>query len=221
MPKPKILIGVPNNQPTVDNRFALSTWALDTTGISVSMAYQNGKSIGLMRQELAKICLAGDFTHLLFLDNDMVYPQNMLKTLLAQDKDAVNVFSVSRDGQHTPIFLRWRKGRKADFNSFREWPTIDGTQIGSPLQGNQRVHVVGGAGLLIKRYVLEKLDKVDPSKPFFFSSDSMQEDMFFSIRCDCAGIKLYTHVDMVAGHLCTFEARPTYTNDGWIVERKY
>ena len=185
------------------------------------MAVQSGKSIGNMRENLAKVLLAGDYTHIFYMDSDMSYPTHALKHLLKCDKDLINLFSVSRDINHTPIFLPWKEGGQADYNSFRAWPTVSGKRDGQPLSGARRVHVVGGAGLLIKRSVFETLQEQDPEKPFFYSSDNMQEDMYFSIRCDQAGLKMYTVVDIVAGHISSFEALPTHSDDGWIVERKY
>lgn len=86
----KILIGVPCSD-TIKSRTAFSLLNLDKGDFETRFVFQMGCDIAHNRNKLAMMAIEEDFTHVLFVDSDMVFNPDMLIKLLKHDKDIIAV----------------------------------------------------------------------------------------------------------------------------------
>jgi len=120
------------------------------------------------------------YTHLFFLDSDIVPPLDVLDRLLALDEDlASGCYAVAM-----PSGLRWALSNRNQEGKYILLPDLLSEQSPFYVDG-------GGAGcLLIKRNVLDRL-----SWPWFCwieypDGNQISEDIFFFQRCNEIGARL-------------------------------
>lgn len=83
-------------------------------------------------------------------------------------------------------------------------------------RGLMKVFAVGGAGMLIRRQVFEKIPR-----PWFQNrgSERQGEDLFFCEKVNEAGMSIYVDLDVPMGHITTMEVWPKFRPDqGWAAE---
>lgn len=213
VPQTRVLVGMPNNYGTVPIEFFSSMLALQVPkvpgGCSMGHGILSGRHQAAMREGLCEIALKHDFTHLLMVDTDMVYPPYTLERLLAADVDVICGFAMSKLFPHRPIFgplgtERWTFAPR--------WPTENGKPDGKRLEGPQPSFVMGGAALMIRMEVLHRLPR-----PWFsfqaHTSDGTEagEDIWFSQLCADHEIQAYVHMDVIVHHLTRAQIIPHHT----------
>lgn len=85
-------------------------------------------------------------------------------------------------------------------------------------RGLMKVGYVGGAGMLIRRQVIDKIPR-----PWFQNrgTERQGEDLFFCEKVREAGMSIYVDLDTLMGHITTIEVWPKFMPDkGWAVEYK-
>ncbi len=123
------------------------------------------------REELAKIALEQKVDYLFMIDDDMLCPDNLFEKLYAHDVDIVAPLAFMRRAPYYPVCYIQRKGydkvRKASFI---------GNEIVKNYPKNKlfEVDAVGFGAVLIKRWVLEKMQP-----PRFMSTEATGEDILF------------------------------------------
>lgn len=135
------------------------------------------------RNNLAQEAIDSDCTHILFLDDDMLFPMNTFSALLTADKDIVAANCVTK-----------------------EWPPrttankIGGGKVFTrrSSEGLEEVESVGTAVMMIKREVFEKLPK-----PWFDNewinveeNKFTGEDRYFCYKAREHGFKVYIDHDL-------------------------
>ena len=138
-------------------------------------------SQGYTLSENRTYCVAqarqNDCTHLLFIDDDMVFPRDTLDTLLAHGKDIVGTVASSRmitEGTHITL---------------KNGETLQKKDVPDKLF---QVKALGTAVLLINLSVFEKIDK-----PFFHTKTHengftlMGEDYWFCERAEEKEIEIW------------------------------
>ena len=201
---PRVLLGVPLNDERTHTEFAIALRGLDCPpGTELSRA--NKRHTAIMRNDLCQEALDGGFSHLYMVDTDMVYPPGALLTKLAADVPVICGLALMRTPPHIPIFSELHEDR---WKWSSVWPTDNKRADGVPMLGVQRTGVVGGAGLLIRRDVLEAIE------PPWFSFSAIAddgcevgEDVFFTQACHDAGFETYCHCGVPIGHLQTAEIK--------------
>jgi hypothetical protein len=159
----------------------------------------------LIQNQRADLCLEAmreDCTHVLFIDSDMTFPQDMVGRLLAHDKDIVATNCARRRMPTGPT------ARGLDGQLVYTMP--DST-------GLEEVESIGMGVMLISRKVFESL-----SEPWFetpWRTDKrgyIGEDVFFCRKARAAGFKIYIDHDVSKeiGHIGTFEFRHDHT---WVM----
>ena len=92
MPKPKLTVGICSGG-TIRIETAVSllsnVYNLWSEGITPNVLAQVGGYVDLNRSIVARDVLESDATHLLFIDNDMIFPDDAIKKLLDADKDII------------------------------------------------------------------------------------------------------------------------------------
>lgn len=134
------------------------------------------------RQSAISDAIAGEFSHILFLDDDMVFPPNILDGLIAHDLGIVAI-----------NYARREEGNK---NAITH--AIDGSGVFSKgKSGVEEVGWIGFGGVLIKIDSIKNIEN-----PFFEirwhpeREDFVTEDTYFCMKVRSAGIKIYVDHDI-------------------------
>jgi len=101
----KIVIAIPTAEYARRADFYDYLHAIDKNGLEVGMAFTHGQSPARGRNILIETALQNDCTHILFLDDDVVPKSDILKQLLAHDKDIVTGLYLMRNYPYFPILF--------------------------------------------------------------------------------------------------------------------
>lgn len=128
--------------------------------------------------------------HLLFLDDDHVFPSNLIHRLLAHDKDIV-----------APLYLK-------RYPPFTATARVDGKPVAwADANGLVSVESTGCAGLLIRRQVFAAL-----AMPVFeHGGGLLAEDAIFCRKAREAGFEIHCDLDTRMGH---FARATVWPRDG-------
>jgi len=175
---------------------------LNTTD-AVSLKIMQGTLIQNQRADLALDAMAEGCTHILFIDSDMTFPQDMVERLIKHDLDIVATNCARRRIPTGPTAQKY--GPDGERELVYTMPESTGIEeVGS----------IGMGVMLIKRNVFEKL-----TEPWFetpWRTDKrgyIGEDIFFCRKAQAAGYKIYIDHDVSKeiGHIGTFKFKRDYT----------
>jgi len=171
----------------------------------------------------AEALSAPDVTHLLFIDDDMVYPANTLKRMLAHDVDIVGGLCFDRRPPYKPVIARyfdpsWGYDEKT-YGWLFDYPPDEVIEVDA----------TGGALLLIRREVFEGIREQETGRAFgppdklpqwkeelpeswtlaiseykgwWTPLDTgLSEDLSFCQRAQAAGYKLRVDTGLKIGHV--------------------
>jgi len=177
------------------------------TNDAVSLKISQGTLIANQRAELSLDAMAEGCTHILFIDSDMRFPQDMIERLLKHDLDIVATNCARRRMPTGPTAQLYKE------NGDRElvWTMPEST-------GLQEVGSVGMGVMLIKANVFAAL-----SEPWFETPWRVDkrgyigEDVFFCQKAAAAGFKIWIDHDVSKeiGHIGTFEFKHDHT---WVMK---
>lgn len=161
----------------------------------IGLGFTNTRSselIAARTQAAVTSCKAFKVTHMLWLDDDMVFPSDALMRLLEHDKPVVGCDYAKRDGTGRTIGTSLSGGPVA------------------PADGIEQVSALGFGCLLVKRHVFDELAFPWFSHVWQHSPDAaatkgvpdeshwrtVPEDGWFCRRCKDAGIPIYVDHDL-------------------------
>lgn len=190
--KPKIFIAIPNNG-FISQELAqvLVIWSHDFE-FNIKIFTPSGLSpLDAARNYCVKEFLEGYEDYLLFIDNDIVPPIHALKELIAANKEIIS-----------PICFMWQKDDNdlmfpclvsCKYDEKKEYKPYYGS-------GVEETDTITGGMFLIKREVLEKMER-----PFAFTYHKngtviYSEDFYFSREAQKLGYKLYTNYNLICKH---------------------
>lgn len=164
---------------------------LGSEGLQTGLLFQIGGYVDVNRNEIVKSAIEQNMTHLLFLDNDMIFPENAIKTLLDHNKDIIGAnYNVRLDPTS-----------KALSNS-----TVKMKINGEPVsmldlpKGLFECYAVATGFMLIKLSIFKKL-----KEPYFEATikDGVHhtEDVDFCRKANEAGIKVFCDPSLKLGHI--------------------
>lgn len=128
-----------------------------------------------------------DVSHILFVDDDMIFPPNGLMRLLSHKLPIVGGLYFARIEPHLPVVYRHVDGN--------QWVPV--TEF---CAGLQEVDAIGFGFCLVERTVFEKLPR-----PWFEFSDKMGEDMYFCQEAKKVGYPIILDADIKCRHMATIE----------------
>lgn len=137
--------------------------------------------------------LAGDYTHLLTLEDDMVPPPNAINDLLSIQADVAYSLYVWRGAGNHP-WSAYKKVTEAGGESFSD---VEPERV-ERLASEDAVIRVAGVGLgctLIRRHVIEKIA--------FRIGGPAANDWYFAMDCGEAGLDQRCHLGVKVGHIST------------------
>ena len=173
---------------------------------AVALKINQGTLIQNQRADLCLEAMGEGCSHVLFIDSDMTFPQDMVQRLLAHDKDIVATNCARRRMPTGPTAQK----TLPDGSRQLIYTMPDST-------GLEEVESIGMGVMLIKRKVFESL-----SEPWFetpWRTDKrgyIGEDVFFCRKAAAAGFKIYIDHDVSKeiGHIGTFEFKHDHT---WVM----
>jgi hypothetical protein len=201
MKDPKVLLGVCHTQ-FVFADFMTSMYSLRVPKGTDALFMPGTTLIDQARNEICRMAIQGDFTHIFFMDSDQVFPRDALMNLLAADKDIVSGIYPQRSFFMKPVIYKFAKDPKPGEKK-KEF-ILDWDEKGGPFE----IDGCGAGCLLVKTDVLRKI-----GEPYFLISQGkgttkdvyMGEDFFFCLKSKEAGFKIWADPSVYCGHLDVFE----------------
>lgn len=189
--EPKIFIGVPTmGHMKTDLASRLLLWTKQFKG--VAHATCGVTPVDHARNEIVRVFMKSDCTHLFFVDADTIPPVDAIKKLLAMDTDiASGITHIYRDGGIVN-------------NCFTDYSTnADGSKMTAVVEDTGIVEIerCGGSCMLIKREVFEKI-----GEKWFQNiwneayTGYISEDLSFCDKARELGFKLKCDTSLVCVH---------------------
>ena len=185
----KLLIGIPTLD-YVNSEFMKClidlVIRLKNDGIQFEVDIESGTLVYMARERIAKKAVNENFTHVLWLDSDMVFNSDILDDLMFSGKDFVTgIYQARRKGYGSVIF---KSIDLQHVERFEKYPTetfeIEGCGFGCVLTATH----------ILKAVLLNKETCFTPILQY-------GEDIAFCFRCREMGYKLYCEPSVVCGHI--------------------
>lgn len=189
----KLLIAIPTGD-FVPVQFMRSLLKLTRNiDCEYEVAIESGSLVYMARDKLASKAINKGFTHVLWLDSDMVFEDNILEDLIFAGKDFVSGIAV---------------GRRKPFSSCL-YENIDLAHLKRVEEYPKTTFEVQGCGfacVLIKTEILERV--MLHFKTAFTPLPNYGEDIAFCLRCQQLGIKIFAEPTVRLGHMGHLEIWP-------------
>lgn len=213
--KKHVLIGIPSNSDwKADFGLCLTNMCMATLkhgDKEVTVASSKGSMLPRQRHDLVIEAKAVGATHLLFLDCDMIFPNDTLDQLLFWEKPVVAANYVVKVIPSVPVTRVWKDDK---------WEIVFTTKTSENLE---EVHRVGTGVLLLDMKVFDTLRQ--PWFPFPWCGDEdlyQGEDWTFCERLEEAGFPLYIdhNVSKEVGHVGNLTYKHGHVRPEYIVKKK-
>lgn len=154
--------------------------------IDFTVHFETGTLVYVARDNIASKAINGGFTHVLWLDSDMVFTDDFLDSLMFCGKPFVaGIYQSRRKGYHSALF----KNLDIDnLERFEEYP-----------HGTFEIAGCGFAGVLIETEILRQV--MVNHGTCFLPMKMYGEDLAFCKRAVDMGYKIYAEPTAVMGHV--------------------
>lgn len=209
MSEPRVLIGLSTGEYIRKANFLPSFLAIEKVPGTL-MTTVHGQSPAEARNMIIRQALNNNCTHILFLDDDMEWPADILKRLLAHDVDGVMGLYLMRNYPHFPVAFD-----RAFPNGFNKFLYME------PHVGGLVEITNGGLGcVLIKTEVFRKM-----KEPWVtlgeIVKDGWCDDVSFFNRYREAGFRLFLDTEVRVGHMTPVTLFPDYVNGRWMTTYRH
>lgn len=144
--------------------------------------------------------MAGDW--LWIMGDDHTFPPDILMRLLDHDVDVVVPLCLKKMAPFDPVVYEGEEVNPEDGLTYYQVAHLPPDEL-------VEIHAAGTAGMLIRRHVLEALER-----PVFTTSKGMQnEDLLFCQRVREAGFRIWCDTSLRMGHIGTFGVYPVWQGD--------
>ena len=162
------------------------TELLNERGVDYEVKIKSGTLVYLAREALTSYALGYGFTHVLWLDSDMVFEEEVFDDLYDTGKDFVcGIFHARRPGHQSCIF---RSVTPPDRYKWDEYPT-----------DTFRIKGCGMACTLVTTDILLKVYQKYGN--CFTPFDQLGEDLAFCKKADELGIEIWCEPTVRVGHI--------------------
>lgn len=162
------------------------TQLLNERGVDYEVKIKSGTLVYLAREELTAYALSFEFTHVLWLDSDMVFEPEVVDDLYDTGKDFVcGIFHARRAGHQSCIF---RSVTPPDRYHWDEYPF-----------DTFRIKGCGMACTLMTTGVLNTIKQ--KYNTCFMPAFALGEDLAFCKRADELGIEMWCEPTVRVGHI--------------------
>jgi glycosyltransferase involved in cell wall biosynthesis len=169
----------------------------------------HGQSPASGRNTCIEQALEHDCTHILFIDDDMVFPPDALYRLLKHDVDIVSGYYLMRQYPHQGLIFD-----QAEPSGECRWYEVEDNESGL------REVVAAGLGfVLFRTSVFEALEKPYVRLGELESCrDGWCDDIGLFKRVREAGFKIHMDLDLRIGHISSMVVTPMHKDGFWYVE---
>lgn len=169
---------------------------LDEDGIDYDVFFQGGTLVYVGRDKLAKRAIDGNYTHMLWLDSDMIFTEDLLDDLMYSGKPFVTGVAHSRRAPHVSCI-------------FKEiWPGIDRWEGHEYPNGAFKIAGCGFACVLIETRIVKSV--YDANGTAFFPMRELGEDLAFCKRATDLGFEIWAEPSVWLGHIGHITVYPEY-----------
>ncbi len=166
---------------------------LKANGVEIHLNVQVGGYVARNRNQLVEEARKASSTHLMFIDNDMVFRPSGIQRLLDADKDIIGGNYNARGVPGRPIVSTLKLDDRND--GLTETVEIP--------RGLIKVHAVATGFMMVKLPVFEKMDK-----PYFVAWESEEgehhtEDVEFCVKAHKKGFDVWCNTTIPIGHIGT------------------
>ncbi len=160
-----------------------------------------GHSVAANRNGIIRAAFERGVDWVLFLDDDLIVPKDLIQTLLSTEQEAVVALSFRRKAPFQPIWFH-TFGTSGDIGYRVEQIPPPGTLL--PLAW------ATAGGVLISTRVLRLMDA-----PWFtlgqHGTDQWNDDLDFFLKMAAAGVQLYGCSSAICGHMTTMDVWPHFS----------
>lgn len=186
----KILIATFHAEEWTRVAFMGAFTTLKTAGYVFQFYHSTRAHIQIARQLVADYALDKGFDVLVQLDDDAIFPPDLLPRLLRHEKDVVSALAYQRREPHMPcIYELGPDGLHGAVLSNYEHT------------GLRRVDVTGFHCSAISTSVFRKLREAGVTQFFGGYENKLGEDFAFCVNLKKAGIPAYCDTDLISGHI--------------------
>ena len=158
------------------------------------------------RNKLVERMLETDSEWLFFIDDDHVFPGDILARLLAHERDVVGSLYLRRQAPFSPLAFSHKEDGLYHTINLQELPG----------EGLLKVQAVGTAGLLVRREVFEAV-----GTPWFEYGKTERwdasEDIIFCEKAIAAGFDVFCDLGAHLGHMTPTAIWPSWVDQEWAV----
>jgi GT2 family glycosyltransferase len=159
-------------------------------GVTFSFFNATRMPIHHARQAVADYATDQGFDWLVQLDDDAVFPEDVIRRLLSHGKEIVTALAYQRKPPHLPCIFE----------------VGDDGMLGRPLEGIEgtglrKVDVSGYHCSVLSTNVIKKMRKEGIRQYFGGFENKVGEDFAFSLNCKKVGIPIYCDTDLISGHI--------------------
>lgn len=217
---PDIIIGVPCGEtPRLASLWTDIMAFQVPEGLKVIVQRTGSKSPARNRNDIIRHAKACGAKKILFLDDDMGLPPQLLRVLHQHDKDivgAVYAMSHARDGVIWPCVFD-HQGEDGQGRLMA---------LGPQHQGLCRVAAMGAGAMMVKVEIFDRPELADKDGNWFtlgqLNSEEWGDDLDFFRRAGKCGIESYCDFDLTADHLFRCMLHPERDPDGkWQIAMKF
>lgn len=166
-----------------------------TANVEFGVMFKEGAYVDQNRNYLAEKAVAGAFSHLLFIDEDMAFPKDAITKLLAQDKDIISVYYNKREFPLTTVVKEIDENgnlRNGEYERPKEASKVWAVGMGLTLI---RTGVFGKVPKPWFQYGVIKLAGDGPKDNF------VGEDFYFCEKAHAAGFDVWVEPTIAMGHI--------------------
>lgn len=169
---------------------------LDEDGIDYEVAFQGGTLVYVGRDKLAKKAIKEGFSHVLWLDSDMIFNEDILDNLFLTGKPFVTGIAHGRRAPHVSCIF------KEIYPGIDRWEGHDYPHEAFKIAG------CGFACVLIETRIMK--DVLDRNGTVFFPMRELGEDLAFCKRATDLGYEIWAEPKVWMGHIGHITVYPEY-----------
>lgn len=169
---------------------------LDEDEIDYEVCFQGGTLVYVGRDKLAKKAIDEGFTHMLWLDSDMIFSEELLDNLMFSGKDFVTGIAHGRRAPHMSCLFK------------KIWPSVDRWQGHDYPTTTFEVGGCGFACVLIKTSIVKAV--YEKQGTAFFPMRELGEDLAFCKRARELGFTIWAEPTVWLGHIGHITVYPEY-----------
>ena len=169
---------------------------LDADGVKFRVVFQGGTLVYVGRDKLAREAVKGGYTHMLWLDSDMIFTEDLLDDLMFSGKDFVTGIAHGRRAPHCSCI-------------FKEiWPGADRWEGHEYPKNTFKIGGCGFACVLISTKIVQAV--LDKHGTAFFPKMELGEDLAFCKRARDLGYEIWAEPTVRLGHIGHITVYPEY-----------